>query len=138
MEPMHGRLEDSWDEPDGVPDVTSRDLTALQGAWGSISGRREAMLLVAGIRFTVRFHDGVIYMGTFELGVGPQLGRMEMRIDEGPTRHKGQRTLCLYELDGDFLRWCAGGPGRDDQLSAFPDEDDPRYLSILFRREQPV
>src|SRR5262245_8172783 len=114
------------------------DLDRLQGAWVSVSGRRHAELLIAGQLFTVRFRDGDIYMGRFELDTQSRPAHMDMRIDEGPARHKWQTTLCIYELDGPTLRWATTEPGQRGRLTAFPAEDDPHCLCLLFQREEPV
>src|SRR6516225_7474631 len=81
------RLEDCWDEPDLPEKQEQTDLELLQGVWVSVSGRREAELLVSGSRYTVWFKDGSIYMGRFELSLSGQLSTMEMSIDEGPAHH---------------------------------------------------
>jgi uncharacterized protein (TIGR03067 family) len=137
-ETLPGRMEDSWDEP-APPDEGGRgDLEGLQGAWLSVSGRRAAEFLVCGARFTVRFKDGDIYMGTFDLVPAARPKTIDMRIDEGPARHKGKTALCIYDLDGDTLRWCAAEPGHTERLTAFAAGDDPRVLGLVFRREQPL
>ena len=135
---LPARLEDYWDEP-LVDEITLQFAHVdLQGAWTTISGRRDAVLLISGTRFTMRFADGDIYMGAFELHSAALPRRMVMRIEEGPSRHKGKAAWCLYELDGSTLRWCAGSPGKAEPLTAFPAEDDPQYLCLRLRREQPI
>ena len=105
------------------------DLELLRGVWTSVAGPREARLLVAGHRFTFEFADGELYMGTLAL----MPGRMDMHIEEGPA-HVGLVTRCLYSLEGGVLRWCPGKPGSDRRPAAFPSVDDPKYLSLVFRK----
>lgn len=131
-----GRVEDYWDEPEPPEGEAGADLEELQGAWVSVSGRRPAEFLIAGHHFTIRFQDGAIYMGAFDLGQAARPKTMDMRIDEGPARHQGKTALCIYELAGGALRWCAVEPGKGERPSAFPPEDDPHYLALWFRREQ--
>jgi hypothetical protein len=107
------------------------NLELLQGVWVSVAGPRSARFLIAGRRFTVEFVGGDIYMGTFE--VHP--GGMDMHIEEGPSEHVGRLARCIFQLEGGVLRWCPGRPGSDKRPSAFPDVDDPRYLSLVFRRD---
>ena len=83
------------------------DLDALQGAWESVAGPRQARLLVAGRRFSFEFVGGDIYMGTFDLAPA---GQLDMHVEEGPADHRGT-SKCLYHLDGGVLRWCPGRPG---------------------------
>jgi uncharacterized protein (TIGR03067 family) len=130
------RLEECWDESLPSEQVLRVAREALQGAWFFASGRRQALLFVCGNRFTVRLPNGDIYMGTFDLNPVGRPCTMVMHIEEGPARYKGQTALCLYGLEGDALRWCATTPGRGERLTAFPAEDDPNYLCLLFRRER--
>ena len=113
------------------------DLEQLQGVWTSVSGRREAQLLVAGNLFAIRFLDGQVYMGALDLEPGESPREMMMRVDEGPLKHKGKFALCIYELEGDTLRWCPTEPGSDEQLTAFPEIEDGRYLCTVFQRQRP-
>ena len=113
------------------------DLDQLQGVWVSVAGRQEAELLIAGNLYAVKFLDGKIYMGTLDIDAGEQPKEMIMRIDEGPIKHKGKFALCIYELEGDTLRWCPTDPGSDEQLTAFPAVDDNRYLCMTFRKQRP-
>jgi len=116
---------------------TRADLEQLQGAWSSVSGRHPTELLIAGNLFAVKFLDGKIYMGTFDLDAGERPKEMVMRIDEGPVKHKGKFALCIYELDGDTFRWCPTEPGSDERLTDFPDVGDGRYLCTVFQRQRP-
>src|SRR5579862_2779633 len=106
---LQSHIEDCWEEP-VVPDTPApMDLQALQGTWYSVAGRREAELLISGNHFAVRFSDGDIYIGVFDLTAdAPKT--MAMRIHEGPTHHKGKTALCLYEFDSRHLHWCAALP----------------------------
>ena len=112
-----------------APGVRS-DLDALQGAWESVAGTRQARLLVAGRKFCFEFAGGDIYIGTLDL---PASGQLDMHVEEGPAEHRGL-SPCLYQLDGGVLRWCPGRPNSGKRPSRFPDVDDSRYLSLVFRR----
>ena len=115
--------------PAAVPTVRT-ELDALQGVWTSVAGPREARFLIAGRRFTFEFADGELYMGTLTVtSVG-----MDMTIEEGPAKFVGLVTKCLYSLDGGVLRWCPAKPGSDRRPVAFPSVDDPKYLSLVFRK----
>ncbi len=132
-------LEDLWDEPAPSP-RPSRCVSiaeALQGAWLSTVGRRQAKLLVCGERMTVHFRDGDIYMGRFSLGVNGRSFTLDVRVDEGPPRHRGLVALGIFELDGDRLRWCTASPGQVERPTAFA-EQHPLHLSLEFRRERPA
>ena len=121
-----------------APHTKSRgDLDELQGAWTSVAGPREAKLLVAGSRFTFELSTGDIYMGTLSLDPDARPCRMDMRVEEGPARHRGQVAFCIYHLEGGVLRWCPTRPGCGARLGGFPSVDDDRYLSLVFRRVRP-
>jgi uncharacterized protein (TIGR03067 family) len=113
------------------------DLEQLQGTWTSVAGRRGAEFLVAGMLFTVRFTDGEVYMGAFNLNPRARPKTMDMRIDEGPGKHRGKIAHCIFELVGDTLHWCPAEPGTEERLASFPSVLDPHYLSMVFRREPP-
>ncbi len=114
---------------------TRQELARLQGVWTTIAGQRHTLLLIAGNLFTVKFEDGTVYMGKFELDPDESPQAMDMLTYEGPLKHKGVLTLCIYELTNDLLRWCPGKPGSGWRPSAFPSHEDPDALCLLFQRE---
>ena len=113
------------------------DLEELQGAWITAAGRRAATLLGAGTRYAVEFLDGDIYIRTVALDPDDDPRRMNMRIDEGPTRHRGLTAYCIYRFEGRALHWCPSPPGAAARLYRFPTPDDPRHLSLVFRPVRP-
>jgi uncharacterized protein (TIGR03067 family) len=127
-------LEDLWDEPAAPLRATDTDLRRIQGTWGTVAGRRPARFFVSGSHLTVHFADGDIYMGAFTLAEGTRPKAMDVRIEEGPDHHRGLTAHCIYELDGDTLRWCTATPGRAERPSAF-DEHNPQLLCLILRRE---
>jgi uncharacterized protein (TIGR03067 family) len=111
------------------------DLERLQGTWLAVAGKKQAEFVFSDYLFAVRFADGETYLGTFRLNPEARPKTMDMRIDEGPARHRGKIARCAYELDGDTLRWCTGEVGAEERLTTFPAVEDPRYLSLVLRRE---
>jgi uncharacterized protein (TIGR03067 family) len=130
------RLEDFWDEPALDVMMLHSSTEVLQGAWACVEGRRPARALICGSRITVHFADGDIYMGTFSLGTDGLPGSMDVQIEEGPARHKGQVSRSIYELTGDTLRWCIASPGQSDRPLSFA-EHDPLHLFLVLRRDRP-
>jgi uncharacterized protein (TIGR03067 family) len=112
------------------------ELALLQGAWRFASGRHEVELLIAGNHFAVKFKNGPLYMGTLRIDPQQYPKTMDMLVQEGPDRHRWKTALCIYELEGDRLRWCPGEPGRKERLEEFPPEDHLAYYCTLFRRER--
>ena len=88
-----------------------RDKERLQGTWNYVSGIREAQMLIAGDHFTVKFTNGDIYLGVYTLDPTAKPKMMDMTIHEGPDKHRGKTSLCIYELDGELLTWCPAEPG---------------------------
>lgn len=130
------RYGEFWEDPPPVEmeQRLASDLGRLQGAWTTVSGRRSAELLISGQHLTIHFQDGEIYMGSFTLGAAGRRTTLDVRIDEGPSRHRGLLTLCLCELQGDTLRWCNASPGNAERPLAF-DEQNPHLLCLMLRRE---
>ena len=114
-----------------------KEKEALRGAWEFVSGIREAQLFVAGDHFTMRFTNGDIYVGTFELDPTKEPRWIDMTVHEGPARHKGKTSLGIYELTADYLIWCPGEPGTDDRPHGFPRRGDKSQLCVVFVRERP-
>jgi uncharacterized protein (TIGR03067 family) len=112
-------------------------LEPLQGAWASVAGPRPANLLIAGSHFTFEFLDGEIYMGTFFLDAEADPKQMDMLIEEGPSEHRGQIALCIYQVEAGVLRWCPTKPGSDRRLTRFPSVSDDRYNSMVFQHVRP-
>jgi len=113
---------------------TRSDLDLLQGAWTTVAGPCDAKLLIAGNRFTFELVGNDIYMGTFFLDEEEEPRQIDMLTEEGPDQAKGRIALCIYQIEGDVLRWCPTKPGTDRRLQSFPSVDDERYLSLVLKR----
>jgi uncharacterized protein (TIGR03067 family) len=131
-------VEKALDPLEARQEVVRRDRERLQGAWSFVSGKREAQLLIAGDHFTMRFKNGDIYVGTFAVDPTHKPRAMDLTIHDGPERYKGKIALAIYEFDGDHLIWCPADPTREDRPRAFPPDEDPDHLCIVFRREKTV
>jgi len=95
LEEILRQEEDNWDEPELPKRGAEAELESLQGPWLTVAGKPRAELLIAGGHYTIRFEDGLIYMGVLELDPSARPKAMHMRIDEGPAHHKGKTALCL-------------------------------------------
>src|SRR2546421_11917022 len=63
------------------------DLVKLQGSWSSVEGRREVEFTFTGRQYTVRFRDGDVYAGVFDLVPDERPRTMIMWIHDGPEEH---------------------------------------------------
>lgn len=113
---------------------TSTDLDLIQGSWVTVAGHRDSRLLIAGRRFAFEFVGGEVFFGTFSLDVSASPRRMDMLLEEAPDEDRGKLAHCIYQIDGDVLRWCPTKPGSLKRLAAFPSVDDHKYFSMVFRQ----
>jgi uncharacterized protein (TIGR03067 family) len=108
----------------------------LQGGWAFVSGIREAELWLVGDHFALKFDNGDLYIGTYQLDPTQKPRAMDMTVLEGPARHRGRTSLCIYDHDGFHLTWCPGPPGGGERPQDFPREDTEQ-LCVVFRRAKP-
>jgi uncharacterized protein (TIGR03067 family) len=124
-------------DPDRVREEAARkDKERLQGVWNFVSGKRQAELLVSGDHFTMRFRNGDLYVGRFTVDPTNKPRAMDLVIEDGPEPYRGKTSMAIYEFDGDHLIWCPSTPGGSQRMRAFPPDDDPEHLCIIFRRQK--
>jgi uncharacterized protein (TIGR03067 family) len=114
--------------------AAARDRERLQGVWNFITGRRKVQLVIEGDQYTTRFNNGDVYVGTFVLDATKKPKAMDMTITDGPEKHKGLVTHCIYAIDGQHLVWCPNEPGAEERPIAIPGTDSQKYLCVVFRR----
>jgi uncharacterized protein (TIGR03067 family) len=93
------------------------DLDRLQGNWNitalEIEGQpmpsTGARIVIHGTTFTT-VAMGAEYAGTIEIDTSRKPKRFDLAFTEGPE--KGDRSLGIYELDGDIWRICLGLAGK--------------------------
>ncbi len=107
----------------------------LQGSWIVSSGRWKCRMHFAAHHFAVHFQSGDVYLGVYTVDPTRTPGAMDMTIEEGPEEFRGLTACCLYELNGDTLRWCANEPGGEERHKAFPAEGQGKYPTLLLRRD---
>jgi uncharacterized protein (TIGR03067 family) len=115
----------------------------IEGVWTEVLWEEEGMLISmvprAMIGVNRRFHLWKISKGTiekgetrrdaFELDPGGQAGA----IDLLPPDKKGQRTLGIYVLKGDYLLLCFGRKARPKAFTH--SEENPARIYVLRRGE---
>jgi len=91
------------------------DLEKLQGIWRiaslEIDGNSmpaTGSITIDGERFTTAAM-GAEYSGFIEIDAGKRPKRFDLIFDSGP--HAGNRSLGIYQLDGDSWRICLGFAG---------------------------
>lgn len=116
--------------------AAARDRERLQGVWNFVTGRRKVQLVINGDQYTIRFNNGDVYVGTFDLDPTKKPKAMDMTITEGPDKHKGLVAHCIYALDGEHLVWCPGEPGAGERPNAIPGTDSQKVLCVVLRRDK--
>lgn len=118
------------------------DLAKVQGRWKAMVGPNQEIPIVMEIK------DQTV-LATFKTPKGEDVPlKGEIRLDDAPrpktwdwvkfTRPDGSEAppnLAVYELDGDTLTICNGGPGRPRPGELKAGEAGPPHL-VIFRREK--
>jgi uncharacterized protein (TIGR03067 family) len=107
----------------------------LQGTWIVRVGRWNCQLHFAAHNFVLRFANGDIYLGIYTVDPTATPGAMEMTVEDGPDHYRGLTALCLYELDGETLRWRPNEPGHPDRHAEFTSAGDQRWPTLVLRRD---
>jgi len=107
----------------------------LQGTWVLVAGRWNCQLFFAGHHFAMRFQNGEVYLGVYTVDPTTRPATMEMTIEDGPEQYRGLTAVCLYELNGDTLRWCGNEPGGSELHYEFPADTRAKFPTLVFRRD---
>ena len=132
------------DEPKA--DTAPEELKKLQGTWQvvSIETRRKARPEgeVNGLKLAIKGDssafekDGKPVVGIGKLSIDPSKKpkTIDIAVTGAPEDPRGTFTILgIYELDGDSLRMCWGGPKRPTEFRTTPDGGD---LWVL-KRDKP-
>ena len=86
-------------------------------------------------KFTITFEEKK-FVGTYKTDAKKKPKHLDMTIKEGDPKFEGKTALCIYEVDGDMLKWCANEPGKETRPEAFPDAEGERkeHLYLIFKR----
>jgi uncharacterized protein (TIGR03067 family) len=107
----------------------------LQGTWIVVSGRWTCQMHFAAHHFALRFPNGDVYLGVYTVDPTVTPAAMDMTIEDGPDKYRGLTALCLYDLNGDTLRWCPTEPGKTQRRTAFPPEGEAKWPMLVLRRD---
>jgi uncharacterized protein (TIGR03067 family) len=107
----------------------------LQGAWTAKQGSKKVDLTFAKGKFTFAMEEKKV-SGDYAADRSKKPNQLDMTIKEGAAELEGKIALCIFELDGDTLKWCANKPGSTERPKSFPDKEgefgDTLYL--IFKR----
>jgi uncharacterized protein (TIGR03067 family) len=118
----------------------------IQGTWVIVSveigGKKVDPEAEQGLPQKITFADGDVTMtakqgehkGKYELGKDGDLRTLDL-IPSDPDK-KGQRTLCLYQVEGDTLRICAEEKKRAERPKELAAKEGTTQALLTFKREK--
>jgi uncharacterized protein (TIGR03067 family) len=111
------------------------DTAKLQGKWAVEKDGKKLELTFTKNDFTINF-GGKEFKGTFKIDPKKKPKELDMTIKEGDEKFKDKTALCIYEFEGDSLKWCANEPGKTDRPKEFPAKefDGGPLLYVKFQR----
>src|SRR5207244_3615460 len=104
----------------------------LQGTWAAEKDGKKAEMTFTKDMFSIVFDGEKKFQGTFKTDASKTPKHIDMKITEG-DKYQGMTALCIYEIDGDTLKWCANEPGKDTRPTAFADKEGG-HLFLVFKR----
>lgn len=107
---------------DNPAEQTKKEVAALQGEWSMTSGERDGQPIPDDARksfkrvvkdeVTTVTANGQAYMkAKFTVNPLQKPKTIDYILLEGPSKDK--RVLGIYELDGDTVKFCFGGPDQE-------------------------
>lgn len=116
------------------------DLKKLQGAWNIVSlemdGRKYppggSQIVIHGDQFT-SLNMGAEYSGELAVDAAANPKAFDLLFQEGPE--KGNRSLGIYELDGDTWKICLGLTGKTRPMRFVSSPGTGHALEILKREK---
>jgi uncharacterized protein (TIGR03067 family) len=94
--------------------VTAMEMRGMKMPAESIGPLKMAVLELGDGKLAIRAGDRVLHEGTFKIDASDTPKTIEGALMANVGRNKGKgngETIGIYEVDGDTLRICFGGPG---------------------------
>lgn len=126
----------------GARDDAKGDAAKLEGAWVMVSGEANGQAMPAELVKTgkrvakngetsITFGGQTYFKATYTLDPSKKPKAIDYVMTEGTT--KGKTHLGIYELDGDTVKFCFGGPGAERPTDFTAKADSGRTLSVWTR-----
>jgi uncharacterized protein (TIGR03067 family) len=123
-----------------------KDLALLQGEWSMVSGSADGQAMPAelaekmkrickGDETTVMMAEEVFFKAKITIDPSKQPKTIDYAMSEG--LNKGKTLHGIYEVDGDTLKSCFGGPGAERPADFTNKTGDHRTLSV-WKRAKPA
>ena len=116
---------------DKADDKAAADQKNLQGTWQFVRGTqgdtektyelKSLQLFIDGDKFMVKDDGQPIIEGTFKIDPAHTPPQIDWTVvkDVNDNTHNGQKSLAIYQLDGDKLKLCAGDAGQPKRPTEF-------------------
>lgn len=123
-------------------DDAKSDAAKLEGTWVMVSGEASGQAMPADLVKTgkraakngetsITFGERVYFKATYTIDPAKKPKAIDYVMTEGPT--KGKTHLGIYEIDGDTVKFCFGGPGAERPTDFTAKEGSQRTLSVWKR-----
>jgi uncharacterized protein (TIGR03067 family) len=126
----------------GARDDAKADAAKLEGEWVMVSGEASGQAMPAdtvktgkrvarGGETSITFGGQVYFKAKYTLDPAKKPKAIDYVMTEGPT--KGKTHLGIYEIDGDTVKFCFGGPGAERPTDFTAKGGSGRTLSVCKR-----
>jgi uncharacterized protein (TIGR03067 family) len=122
-------------------DDAKSDLATLKGTWVRELDGKTFILLFNGENYALINEftpERATATGTVTIDPTKKPRRIDIKVADGTgtgAKHKGKTARCIYQLDGDTLRFCSNRPGLEGYPEQFPDkEGGDKYFYFVFKR----
>ena len=128
---------------DSNADADKKDLELMQGDWAVVEyvtdgvkaeddNAQALFRTVKGNQYTVFLYDKPLASGTIKLDPSQK----PKHIDSTPEKMPGKPLLGIYEIEGNRIKVCNAGPGKDRPTEFESKEGSEHRLVILKRAAQ--
>src|SRR5437867_6160490 len=98
----------------------------LEGTWVAEKGGKKIELRFAKGQFAGQFPGGKVLKGTYKTDPSKTPKQLDITFKETDPKVDGKTAECIYEVNGDTLKWAANDPTRGTtRPKEFPDNDRP-------------
>lgn len=140
---LWGVIEKADAKPEGK-DPAKKEMALLQGEWSMISGTADGQVLPEAYlaqskrvckddETTVTIGPQLLMKAKFTIDPSQKPKTIDYDVIDGFT--KGKKHLGIYELEGDTVRFCFGGPGAERPADFSSKSGDRRTLSVWKRNK---
>ena len=110
----------------------------LEGKWVAALKGQKFEMTFAKDTFVIVIPDKETIKGTYTTEPSKKPAHMDMLVKEGDAKAVGKTALCIYEVEGDTLKWCANDPSAKNspRPKEFPDKEGggPDHMYLIFKR----